>query len=92
MLSEIDADQRATVRMLRILQGDVGSGKTMVALLAMLSAVEAGGQAALLVPTEVLARQHLATITGFLEPLGIKPELLLWGQKHSERTAILDGL
>ncbi|MDA8881249.1 ATP-dependent DNA helicase RecG [Alphaproteobacteria bacterium] len=92
VLSEIDADQRAPLRMLRLLQGDVGSGKTMVALLAMLSAVEAGGQTALLVPTEVLARQHQATLTGFLAPLGIKPELLLGGQKPRERAAILDGL
>ncbi len=57
-LAEIDADLAAPTRMLRLLQGDVGSGKTLVALLAMLSAIEAGYQAALLAPTEILARQH----------------------------------
>jgi ATP-dependent DNA helicase RecG len=60
-LAEIDADLAAPTRMLRLLQGDVGSGKTLVALLAMLRVVESGGQAALMVPTEVLARQHHAT-------------------------------
>ena len=53
--------------MLRLLQGDVGSGKTVVALLAMARAVEAGGQAALMAPTEILARQHLATIAPLAE-------------------------
>ena len=61
-LAEIDADLAAPARMLRLLQGDVGSGKTLVALLAMLTAIEAGGQAALMAPTEVLARQHAATL------------------------------
>ena len=58
-LAEIDADLASPHRMLRLLQGDVGSGKTVVALLAMASAVEAGAQAALMAPTELLARQHL---------------------------------
>ena len=57
-LREIDADLASPRRMLRLLQGDVGSGKTLVALLAMLRAVEAGKQAALMAPTEVLAKQH----------------------------------
>jgi ATP-dependent DNA helicase RecG len=61
-LQEIDADMAAPRRMLRLLQGDVGSGKTLVALLAMLGAVEAGTQAALMAPTEVLAKQHLRTL------------------------------
>ncbi|WP_308719441.1 ATP-dependent DNA helicase RecG [Komagataeibacter xylinus] len=60
-LSEIDADLAAPRQMTRLLQGDVGAGKTLVALLAMLGAVEAGHQAALMAPTEILARQHLAT-------------------------------
>ena len=64
-LAEIVADMAEPTRMLRLLQGDVGSGKTVVALLAMANAVEAGGQAALLAPTDILARQHFAT----LEPL-----------------------
>lgn len=64
-LKEIGEDMAADSRMLRLLQGDVGSGKTVVALLAMLNAVETGAQAALMAPTEILARQHLAT----LEPL-----------------------
>ena len=62
VLREIDADLAAPRRMLRLLQGDVGSGKTLVAVLAMLRAVEAGAQAALLAPTEVLAQQHLRTL------------------------------
>ena len=61
-LAEIDADMAAPRRMLRLLQGDVGSGKTLVALLAMLGAVESGAQAALMAPTEVLAKQHLRTL------------------------------
>ncbi len=61
-LAGIDADMAAPRRMLRLLQGDVGSGKTLVALLAMLGAVEAGTQAALMAPTEVLAKQHLRTL------------------------------
>jgi ATP-dependent DNA helicase RecG len=72
-LAEIDADLAAPSRMLRLLQGDVGSGKTLVALLAMLSAIEAGGQAALLAPTELLARQHAETLAGLLAPLGLVP-------------------
>ena len=57
-VAEITADMAAPRRMNRLLQGDVGAGKTLVALLAMLAAVEAGGQAALMAPTEILARQH----------------------------------
>ena len=70
-LAEIDADMARPARMLRLLQGDVGSGKTLVALLAMLAAVEAGGQAALMAPTEVLARQHQATLARLLAPAGL---------------------
>ncbi|TGP40082.1 DEAD/DEAH box helicase, partial [bacterium M00.F.Ca.ET.230.01.1.1] len=66
-LAEILADLADPERMLRLLQGDVGSGKTVVALLAMARAVEAGGQAALMAPTEILARQHLATIAPLAE-------------------------
>ena len=76
-IAEIRADQQSPKRMLRMLQGDVGSGKTLVALAAMLHAVESGTQAALLAPTEVLARQHHASINAFLAPLGIEAHLLL---------------
>ena len=62
---EIDTDLASPYRMLRLLQGDVGSGKTVVALLAMATAVEAGAQAAFMAPTELLARQHLKTIESF---------------------------
>ena len=62
-LAEIDADLAAPRRMLRLLQGDVGSGKTLVAVLAMLRAVEAGAQAALMAPTEMLAKQHHRTLS-----------------------------
>ncbi|WP_158742702.1 ATP-dependent DNA helicase RecG [Acidisphaera sp. L21] len=71
-LAEIDADMAAPRRMLRLLQGDVGSGKTLVALLAMLGAVEAGTQAALMAPTEVLAKQHLRTLERLVPcPVGL---------------------
>ena len=70
-LAEIIADLAEPERMLRLLQGDVGSGKTVVALLAMARAVEAGGQAALMAPTEILARQHLATIAPLAARAGL---------------------
>ena len=69
---EIAADMAAPVRMLRLLQGDVGSGKTIVALLAMLTAVEAGAQATLMAPTEILARQHFATIEPLAQVAGVR--------------------
>ena len=67
VIEEIHGDMAQSAPMLRLLQGDVGSGKTLVALMAMLAAVESGAQAALLAPTEILARQHLATLLGQLE-------------------------
>ena len=76
-IDEITSDQAKPKRMLRMLQGDVGSGKTLVALWAMLNAMEAGTQAALLAPTEVLARQHHASIQAMLAPLDIEIGLLL---------------
>jgi ATP-dependent DNA helicase RecG len=89
VLAEIDADLAAPRRMLRLLQGDVGSGKTLVAILAMLRAVEAGAQAALLAPTEVLAQQHLRT----LQRIAPVPAALLTGSvKGAARTRILAGL
>ncbi len=88
-LKEIDADLAAPHQMLRLLQGDVGSGKTLVAILAMLRAVEAGAQAALMAPTEILARQHFFT----LRKLCPVPVAFLSGNvKGKERAAILAGL
>ena len=88
-LREIDADLTSPRRMLRLLQGDVGSGKTLVALLAMLRAVEAGKQAALMAPTEVLAKQHHRTLSR-LCPV---PVALLTGSvKGKERQTLLRGV
>jgi len=81
VLHEIDEDLKSGSRMLRLLQGDVGSGKTIVALLAALSVVEAGRQAALMVPTELLAKQHYASIRRIVEPLGVRVLLLTGGMK-----------
>ncbi len=92
VIAEIEADQASPHRMLRLVQGDVGSGKTLVALVAMLGVVETGAQAALLAPTEILARQHHATLTQLLEPLGLKPGLLLGKMKAAEKNATLEGL
>ncbi len=91
-LAEIESDLAKPERMLRLLQGDVGSGKTIVALLAMAQAVEAGGQAALLAPTEVLARQHHATIAPLLAKSGTKIAILTGREKGGERASILAGL
>ena len=91
-LKEISADLAADHRMLRLLQGDVGSGKTVVALMAMAAAVEAGTQAALMGPTEVLARQHLETIAPLAEKAGLKIELLTGREKGKTRDAILERL
>jgi ATP-dependent DNA helicase RecG len=88
-LAEIDADLGAPRKMLRLLQGDVGSGKTLVALLAMLRAVEAGAQAALMVPTELLAHQHARTLARLSpEPVG----LLTGSVKGAARARVLLGL
>ena len=85
-LAEINADLADPERMLRLLQGDVGSGKTVVALLAMARAVEAGGQAALMAPTEILARQHLATIAPLAAKVGLRIAILTGREKGRERT------
>jgi ATP-dependent DNA helicase RecG len=91
-LAEIDRDIAGGRRMLRLLQGDVGSGKTVVALLAMLTAVEAGRQAALMAPTEILARQHRATIAPLCERLGVSVALLTGRDKGKARGQILASL
>ncbi|RUM97940.1 ATP-dependent DNA helicase RecG [Pseudaminobacter arsenicus] len=91
-LAEIDADLQRPERMLRLLQGDVGSGKTVVALLAMARAVEAGGQAALMAPTEILARQHFATIAPLAAKAGLRTAVLTGREKGRERADTLAGL
>lgn len=92
VMAEIDADMMSGRRMLRLLQGDVGAGKTVVALAAMLAVVEAGGQAALMVPTEILGRQHLAVFKKILTPLGIPIAMLSGSADKPRRQQILDGL
>lgn len=91
-LEEIYADQKADFRMLRLLQGDVGSGKTVVALLAMLNTVEAGFQAAIMVPTEILAEQHFETMRKICEKSNICIELLTGRIKGKKREEILQKL
>jgi ATP-dependent DNA helicase RecG len=91
-LAEIKADLGRSERMLRLLQGDVGSGKTVVALLAAARAIEAGGQAAIMAPTEILARQHLATIRPLAEEAGIRVAILTGREKGRERAPILEGM
>ena len=91
-LDEIRADMASPRRMLRLLQGDVGSGKTIVALLAAASMVEAGCQAALMAPTEILARQHFARIAPMAEAVGLRVAVLTGRDRQSERTATLAGL
>jgi ATP-dependent DNA helicase RecG len=89
---EIITDLKSPERMLRLLQGDVGSGKTVVGLLSMAHAAESGGQSALMAPTEVLARQHFATIAPLAEKVGLKAALLTGREKGKERNAVLEGL
>jgi ATP-dependent DNA helicase RecG len=85
---EITGDMTAPDRMHRLLMGDVGTGKTVVALFAMLLALENDFQAALMAPTELLVEQHGATLERLLEPLQLKPELLLGRQSASEKAAV----
>src|SRR5690606_5812633 len=86
-LREITGDMTAPERMHRLLLGDVGTGKTVVALFAMLLAVENDFQAALMAPTELLAEQHAATLAALLAPLGLLPEVLLGRQSAAEKKA-----
>jgi ATP-dependent DNA helicase RecG len=91
-LQEILADMAEPQRMLRLLQGDVGSGKTIVAFLAMLNAVETGAQAALMAPTEILARQHFQTIEPIAAAIGARVALLTGRDRGRARSATLAGL
>ncbi|MGH1398187.1 MAG: ATP-dependent DNA helicase RecG, partial [Alphaproteobacteria bacterium] len=88
-LKEIDTDMREPAKMLRLLQGDVGAGKTIVAALAMLAAVETGAQAAIMAPTEILARQHAETLAPLLKACGITAVTLTGRDKGAGRNAIL---
>jgi ATP-dependent DNA helicase RecG len=91
-IAEIGADMAQGRRMMRLLQGDVGSGKTLVALMAMLAAVESGTQAALMAPTEILARQHQATLRWLVQPAGVEIGLLTGREKGRARDGTLAGL
>ena len=91
-VQEILKDMASDQRMLRLLQGDVGSGKTLVALLSMAAAVEAGGQAVLMAPTEILARQHHATISKMAAAAGLTVDVLTGRTKGKEREAILERI
>ena len=87
-IREITGDMTAPERMHRLLMGDVGTGKTVVALFAMLLALENDFQAALMAPTELLAEQHAATLEVLLAPLGLRPEVLLGRQTPAEKAAV----
>ena len=91
-IDEIAADMRATSRMNRLLQGDVGSGKTLVAFMALLIAVEAKGQGVLMAPTEILARQHLEGLRPLAEAAGVSLALLTGRDKGKDRLAKLQAL
>lgn len=91
-LKEIFEDMREPDRMVRLLQGDVGSGKTVVALFAILASVEAGAQAALMAPTEILARQHLETLSPFIAAAGVTMEILTGRDKGVSRTEKLQRI
>ena len=91
-IAEVESDMAREAPMLRLLQGDVGAGKTVVALQAMLIAVEAGTQAALLAPTEILARQHFESLRRMAEPTGARVALLTGRDKGRAREATLMGL
>jgi len=91
-IGEIQADMAASTKMNRLLQGDVGAGKTLVAFMALLTAVEAGGQGVMMAPTEILARQHMEGLQPLAEEAGVVLELLTGRDKGKERKAKLDAL
>jgi len=90
--AEIGADLARPHPMQRLLQGDVGSGKTVIAALAMLQAVESGHQAALMAPTEILAEQHYRKLTAWLAPLGIEVAWLSGSLKKKDKAAMIDAI
>jgi ATP-dependent DNA helicase RecG len=91
-LSDVIADTKTGTQMNRLIQGDVGSGKTVVAVAAMMHAYDSGYQSAFMAPTELLAEQHYQSLTKYLRPMGMLPHLLVGGQSKSEREAILKDL
>lgn len=92
VMHEIRADMKSGRQMNRLLQGDVGSGKTLVALMSMLIAIDNGFQAAIMAPTEILAEQHLQTIRDFLGDMPVRTELLTGVVKGKRREEVLKGL
>ena len=92
VLAEIESDLFSEYRMLRLLQGDVGSGKTVVALMTMLNAVECGAQAAIMAPTEILAQQHAESIAELAQPIGVRTALLTSHIKGKARQKLLEDL
>lgn len=92
VLKEIRADMKTGRQMNRLLQGDVGSGKTMVAFMSMLMAVDNGWQGALMAPTEILAAQHYETLSGWASQIGLRVALLTGSTRTKERRAIHEGL
>lgn len=91
-IADVRADMESPARMGRLIQGDVGSGKTIVALYAAVKAVESGGQVAVMVPTEVLARQMVERFRDTFSTLGIEVELLVSNMPKKHRTAVLEGI
>ncbi|MCD8281991.1 MAG: ATP-dependent DNA helicase RecG, partial [Prevotella sp.] len=92
VIREIRNDVRSGRQMNRLLQGDVGSGKTLVALMSMLLAIDNGFQACIMAPTEILAEQHLATLTAFLRDLPVRTALLTGSVKGKQREDVMQGL
>ncbi|MDF1506624.1 ATP-dependent DNA helicase RecG [Robertmurraya sp. DFI.2.37] len=92
VVNEILADMKSPYRMSRLLQGDVGSGKTVVAAIALFASISAGFQGALMVPTEILAEQHAESLTGLLQAFNIQCELLTSSVKGKKRKEILERL
>ena len=92
MIEEISEDQKSSSRMLRLLQGDVGSGKTIVALISLLRAVTSGKQAALLAPTEILSKQNFQNISQLLKCLDIQPALLIGSMSQKQKRDVHEGL